>query len=96
MTFATKDEALDALEVARAEWLAAARAWARIYASAGQIITINDVRRHGPPIPDGVDPRVAGAVFRGDDWVNLGYTTSNRKASHGRPVARFRLAGFVT
>jgi len=94
MTFQSKDEALDYLEAARAEWLAEARAWARTFAADGRAITINDVRAGGPPVPDDVDPRVCGAVFRTDEWVNIGYTRSARKLSHGRPVARFRLAEF--
>lgn len=91
MTFSTKDEALDALEATRREWLDAARAWARAYASTGRAITINDVRRDGPALPDGIDPRVCGAVFRGSEWINTGYVASARRLSHGRPVARFEL-----
>lgn len=94
MTFATKEDAHAALEAARAEWLAAARAWLRQYAENGRVVTVNDLRRYGPPIPDDIDPRVAGAVFaeRGV-WERLGYTSSTRRVSHGRPVARFRLVG---
>lgn len=92
MTFQSKEEALDALEATRAEWLAAARAWARQYARDGRTITINDVRTHGPAVPDGVDPRVCGAVFADRAmWECLGYVRSGRRLSHGRPVAKFRL-----
>lgn len=91
MTFATKEAAMDALEDTRAEWLAEARVQARNIADRHGSVTINEVRA-AVPIPSGVDPRVAGAVFRGGDWVCLGYVSSARRTSHGRPVARFALA----
>lgn len=92
MTIQTRDEAFEAFEATRTQWLAAARAWARQYARGRDSITINDVRRYGPAIPEGVDPRVAGAVFRDtDQWERLGYTNSKRRTSHGRPVMAFRL-----
>lgn len=94
MTFATKQAAFDAMEMTRAEWLAAARAWLRQYARGGRIVTVNDLIAYGPPLPDGVDPRVRGAVFNEKGvWENLGYTRSFRRLSHGRPVAQFRLVG---
>lgn len=92
MTFATKTEALDALEETRAEWLASARAWAQQFARSGDPITITDVRRYGPPVPEGVDPRVCGAVFRDSNtWKPLGYVKSRRRTSHNRPVMAFAL-----
>jgi hypothetical protein len=73
----------------RAAFLANARAIALESGSRGQPITINDVREH-VTLPPGIDPRVMGAVFRTDDWVNLGYTGSTRRVCHGRPVAQFQ------
>lgn len=94
MTTESRDEALDLFEQSSPGWLAAARAWAMEHGKGGRIVTINDVRRSGPPIPENVDPRVAGAVFRcRETWEFLGYGPSNRRVSHGRPVARFRLVG---
>ena len=94
MTFQTKQEAMDAMESTRAEWLAAARAFAKQYASDGRTITINDIRRYGPDIPAEVDPRVCGAVFSDPDtWESLGYVKSTRRTAHGRPVCAFRLKG---
>lgn len=92
MTFKSREDALDMLEAVRREWVDAARSWAMSHAADGRIITINDVRRDGPPIPEGIDPRVCGCVFRTDDWIQCGYTASPRKLSHRRPVARFRRA----
>lgn len=90
----TFEDALELFEQHRADWLAAARSWARSRAKTAGIITINDIRRDGPPIPEGVDPRVAGAVFAEKGvWENVGYGRSARRTSHGRPVARWRLVG---
>lgn len=91
MTTQTKQEAFDLFETHRSEWLAKARVEARNIADRHGSVTINEVRA-AVPIPSGVDPRVAGAVFRGGDWVCLGYVSSARRTSHGRPVARFALA----
>lgn len=91
MAFETKDEALMALEIARSEWLAKARLCARQIARSGIPITVNDVRKVAPELPDNVDPRVYGALFNTPDWQCLGYVKSARRVSHGRPVAQFRL-----
>ena len=78
----------------RADFLAGARAVALELGSQGKPITINDVREPITVPPD-VDPRVMGAVFRTDDWVNVGYTGSRRRACHGRPVAQFLMRSFA-
>lgn len=95
MTFATKDEAIDALEVARADWLALARSEAVkiAVACATRTCTIEDVRR-AVPMPEGIDPRVAGAVFRDAGvWEPAGYEQGTRSMSHRRPIMRYALAG---
>jgi hypothetical protein len=76
----------------RAAFLAAARAVALELGRPGKPITINDVRERITVPPD-IDPRVMGAVFRTDDWVNVGYVGSARRVCHGRPVAQFQLRG---
>jgi len=91
MTTQSKQEAFDLFEVHCAEWLATARATARRIAAKNGSVTINEVRAL-VPMPEGVDPRVAGAVFLGKDWRCLGYVSSVRRTSHGRPIARFVLA----
>lgn len=88
------DAVVALFEEHRAEYLAAARAAIQTFASDGRIVTINDVIAVGPPLPDGVDPRVRGAVFERGVWDRLGYGPSDRKISHGRPLQRFRLKGF--
>lgn len=90
MNFSTKDEALNALEVVRAEWLAKARSIARGLARGGRTVTVDDVRAVMEP-PAGADPRVMGALFRGDEWEPAGWVQSNRCTCHRRPIREFRL-----
>jgi hypothetical protein len=87
----SKQQAFDLFEAHRAEYLAAARSFMEAFAADGRAVTVNDLIQHGPPLPDGVDPRVRGAVFAGRMWERLGYAASSRRASHCRPVQRFRL-----
>jgi hypothetical protein len=86
-------EAVALFERYRAEYLAAARAFMKEYASDGRVVTVNDLINHGPAVPDGLDPRVRGAVFNDKQvWERIGYTSSPRRISHCRPVQQFRLA----
>lgn len=89
MTFSTRDEALDALERARAEYVDHARTIAARICAVGDCITVDDIRALAPP-PDGVDPRVMGAVLRAPQWQRVGYVNSRRLVCHKRPVAQFR------
>lgn len=78
-----------ALETARAEWLSRARALAsQIYLITNQPVSVDDIRER-LPIPEGVDTRVMGAVFKKGDWTQFDYVKSKRRESHHRPVARF-------
>lgn len=91
--FATKLDAMNALERARADWLLVARAHARLAGQGGRAITVNDLHGIVPPLPSNLDPRVWGAVFNSSEWECLGYVRSRRKLSHRRPVAQFVLRG---
>lgn len=91
MTLETKEEAMQALETSRSEWLGKARAAAVSLARDGRAITVNDVRPVAPTLPDDVDPRVWGAVFNTPDWEFVRYVPSLRRTSHNRPVAQHRL-----
>jgi len=77
-------------ETFRKDWLVMARAAARQLGQGGQPITVDMVRAKCPP-PDSIDPRVMGAIFTRKEWENCGYIRGYRSASHGRPVATFRL-----
>ncbi len=90
-----RQEVLPHLEAARKQFLERARAVAMRIASNNEtgIVTIDMVRAQCPP-PEGVDPRVMGAVFRSgrhSPWRKIGYVQSRRRACHGRPVALFKL-----
>lgn len=90
MTFKTREEALNALEIARADYLANARNVAKEIAVNGNgTCTVNQVREVLPP-PDGIDGRVMGAIFNKSDWQNMGYVSSDRGVCHKRPIALFR------
>lgn len=92
----SRDQALTGLEEARMEYLAHARSVAESYARMGDgTCTVDDVRRVLPP-PEGMDPRVMGAVFTRKDWELVGYKSSHRRECHGRPIARFRLRGIAS
>jgi len=80
----------------RAQWLYEARLAAYTVAtrkaSQGEPshVTADDIHRHCP-IPDGIDPRVMGAVFTRKCWKKVGYTESTRAICHNRPIGIFQL-----
>ena len=89
--FQSRDEALDALCIAREGYVAVARRKALELLETRPVVCIDDIRRILPP-PDNVDPRVMGAVFRRPYFRKVGYTQSQacgREAPHQRPVALF-------
>lgn len=73
-----------------ADWLARARAHARRIAQKNGYVTIDEVREFCPP-PDGVDPRVMGAVMQAREFEMVKLVESRRKACHGRHIGLFRL-----
>lgn len=87
-----EDTVLPHFEAHSGDWLARARAHARLLGQGGQTVTINDVRVKCPP-PVDVDPRVMGAVFLARDWELLRHERSARRTCHNRPVGVFRLKG---
>lgn len=89
--FQTREEALDALELAREGYVAAARKVALRLLETRQTVCIDDVRKVLPP-PDNVDPRVMGAVFNSKLFRKVGYRSGsavNRENYHTRPIAVF-------
>lgn len=87
-------EVLPLFEVTRAAWLAEARAVAHRLGEGGRMVTIDDVRAECPP-PAEVDPRVCGAVFVRREWARVGFTSSNRRTCHRRPISTFMRREFV-
>ena len=87
---AGRDAALDLLEETRWEWLAEARSNAVGHARAWGSVTADDIHRRCP-IPEGLDPRVMGAVFKIPELVPDGYVQTKRACAHARPIRRFVL-----
>lgn len=76
-------------ETYNGDYLGAARHAARQLLETRDCITINDVRALCP-VPDGLDPRVLGAVFRHADFEGTGeYVRSARGECHNRPIQKF-------
>jgi hypothetical protein len=75
-------------EAAKAQFLAEARHEAKLIAKRKGSVTVDDVRLKWPP-PAILDPRIMGAIFRGNEWVRTDYIVGSRKASHKRPIAVF-------
>lgn len=90
LSLLTKEDAFDAFEHARPDWLSQARAVAVDFARKNGRVTIDDVRKVLPP-PEDIDPRIMGAVFAGKQFVRVGYTNSNRATCHKRPISVFGL-----
>jgi len=80
----------------RSEWLSEARKAAYLLAitrgwkGSPPELTTDDIHKHCP-LPDGIDPRVMGAVFRTNQWRKVGYINSTRATCHNRPIAIFQL-----
>jgi len=91
-----RDVALDLVEhttTEREDWVADARRYAIWYSGAYGQVTSDDVRI-ARPIPDGVDPRILGAVFRPSKlWLKVGYQPTTMVQAHGRPIAVWRWLG---
>lgn len=82
---ALRDEALDRLEQARRTWLAdAAIVVGRQLEKFGEVCA-DDIHELFP-VPEGIDPRVMGAVFRGRRFRVLRYQPSRRAINHARLI----------
>ena len=88
-----KQVALDLFETHRANYLADARMMAKLlYGVRNEPISTDDIHKHCP-IPDGIDPKVMGAVFNKADWVPVGYAQTKRKIAHSRTIRLWVLRG---
>lgn len=75
---------------ARAKWLERARTLARQIASHQGWVTVDCVRSHLAPPPDG-DPRIMGAILTRAEFECVRYVQSTRSESHKRPIGVFVL-----
>lgn len=92
--FQSREAALDALECAREGYVVAARKVADRIIHAKGNVTIDDIRRELPP-PDGVDPRVLGAIFNAKRYRLLTYVqgqSCGRSNYHTRKIGVFTWA----
>ena len=89
---AGRDAALTLLEVRRSLWLESARFYALLIArhNRKRFVCADDIHQVCP-IPEGVDPRVMGAVFKIPELVPDGYVQTKRACAHARPIRRFVL-----
>ena len=93
--FQSREEALDALELSREGYVAAARKVALRLLETHGAVTTDDIRAVLPP-PSDMDPRVMGAILRPPMFRRIGYRTGQpvgRENYHVRPVAVFALGG---
>ncbi len=88
---AGRDAALTLLERTRADWLYSARQCAEMVARLHGSVTADDIHQRCP-IPEGIDRRVMGAVFKIPELVPDGYVQTKRACAHARPIRRFVLA----
>lgn len=101
---AERDDALDAMEVYRAQLLAGVRhrLKRRAHREQRSLFTANDAhealeaviegrKKAGLPVRDDADRRLLGAVWMEDCWSKTGdYVQSNRPDQHARPIAVWR------
>jgi len=94
MPTATKQQALDLFEKTRKEFLENCR-WiaTRIANEHNGYVNIDQVREQ-VTTPEGVNPKVYGAVFNTDEFEKSGYTITTRKTSHGRPISVWFYKGY--
>jgi hypothetical protein len=85
-----QENAAPRFDTGKMEWLATARDAARRIARENGTVTIDEVREFCPP-PDGVDPRVMGAVMQPREFQLIKFVESRRKACHGRHIGLFKL-----
>ena len=91
MAFPSKEAAHEAMEQARRDWLAQARAWLDLHPT-GAELTVDDVRA-AVGVPLGADPRVMGVLFKSPGWEPVRFRNSDRARCHKRPIRVFRRVG---
>ena len=90
----TKQQALDLFERTRSEFLTSCRWIAkRIAQEHNGYVNIDQVREQ-VTTPQGVNPKVYGAVFSGGEFERVGFKITTRKTSHGRPISTWFWKGY--
>ena len=81
-----RDQALDLLERTRATWIHVARGAAHQAIERFGEVSADDIHRIRP-VPEGIDPRVMGAVLNRRRFRFIRYQPSRRPECHARPIA---------
>lgn len=85
----TKQQVLDLFEQTRNEFLTNCRWIAkRIAKENNGYVNIDQVREQ-VTTPQGVNPKVYGAVFANGEFERVGFVVTTRKTSHGRPISNW-------
>lgn len=77
-------------EVTKPGWLKQARDWAYAFALQNGEVTTDDVRE-GFPIPEGMHPSVAGAIFRDARFRCTAWRKSRRDEANARRIGVYVL-----
>lgn len=68
------------------------RGYARMICRKNGSVTSDDLREKARDLDiEPTHPNAWGAVFKGGDWVVLGFEPSNWPSNHGRPIRRWTL-----
>lgn len=89
---AEKQLGLDLVEANAQTFVETMRSYAREFARKNVTVTSDDLRDYADEI--GFHPHhknAWGAVFRGDDWMQIGYTKSRRRSNHARVIGVWAL-----
>ena len=64
---------------------------AKSYAKRFDTCTADDATRHFTPAQREALGNAAGSIFKGPEWVHVGYTKSKRPSNHARVISIWRL-----
>jgi hypothetical protein len=87
-----KEQALDNHEDTKSQYIQHARSFARQHSKEQGQVCINDIRK-SVPVPEDMHPSVMGAVFRGEMWEAIGYTTAEHPGAHRRVIKIYKWNG---
>lgn len=91
MTLMTKQEALNLFQSEKKRHLVEELTdKARVICELFGQVTVDELRKQ-TSLPAGTDARIYGAVLARKEFKPIGFTTTKRKSSHGRPIRVFAL-----
>lgn len=87
-----KEQGLDDIEVSNRGFLDHARALARQLAQQQGRVSVDDVRKQIPAALWPSTPQAWGGIFRGTEWVHVGWSRSPFPSNHARSNRVWALA----